>query len=158
MSNLLCDSLTSTTGFSHNSHQAYPDLIARVPGKRGETGLEVKSTINVGKGGESHNGHSGLHMVACFRVNPENGNILFIHVMMAELCGHNKPSPDWKYLGSRENPETGSRRTETYTTNLQGTTKLRDGSVYLDPNHVDFSRWRQPERKKIPSYSIYPRA
>lgn len=41
--------------------------------------------------------------------------------------------PDWKYLGSRENPDTGSRRTETYTTNLYGTTKLRDGSAYLDP-------------------------
>lgn len=155
VSNILCDSIAHYTGYKHNSHQAYPDLIGKNPKTKKDLGLEVKSTINIGKGGESHNGHPGWHLVACFQIDKKTGNILFVHVMMAALNGHNESSPDWKYLGSRVNPETGSRRTETYTTNLQGTTKLRDGSVYLDPNYVNFSRWRQPKRDSIPSYSIF---
>lgn len=155
VSNMLCDSLTQFTGYQHNSDQAYPDLITRASGSRKETGLEVKTTINVGKGGESHNGHSGWHLVACFNIDKKSGDILFVHVMLARLNAHNIKNPDWKYLGSRLNPDTGSRRTETFVTNLQGTTKLRDGSVYLDANVVDFSRWRQLPRKKIPTYSIF---
>ena len=155
VSNLLCDSLAGCTAFKHNSNQAYPDLIGKTPKGKSEVGLEVKSTINIGKGGESHNGHSGWHLVSCFQIDDKTGNILFVHVMLAPLNAHNAPSPDWKYLGSRVNPTTGSRRTETYTTNLQGTTRLRDGSAYLDPNYVSFSRWRQPKRDAIPSYSIF---
>jgi transcriptional regulator with XRE-family HTH domain len=154
VSNILCDSFDQLTDFKHNSHQAYPDLIyTDSEGKM--MGLEVKSTINVGKGGESHNGHSGWHLIACFHGDQENGNIRFVHAMFGQLSGHTERNPDWKYLGSRENPETGSRRTETYTTNLYGTTKLRDGTVYLDPDVVDFKRWRQQRHGKKPSYSIF---
>ncbi len=65
--------------------------------------------------------------------------------------------PDWQYLGSRENSETGSRRTETYTTVLKGTTKLRDGTVFLDPGKVNFRRWRQERSGPIPPWSIFAR-
>lgn len=155
VSNLLCDSFSQLTPFKHNSHQRYPDLIAPDPATRRNVGLEVKATIQIGKGGESHNGHSGWHLVACFQIDRTTGNILFVHVMCAVLNGHNTPESDWKYVGSKENALTGSRRTETYNTNLSGTTRLRDGSVYLDPRVINFQRWRQMKRAVVPSYSIF---
>jgi hypothetical protein len=50
--------------------------------------------------------------------------------------------PCWPCVGSKVNSQSDSRRTETYNTNLVGTTKLRDGSAYLDPTIVNFKRWR----------------
>lgn len=156
VSNMLCDALNDHSPYKHNSHQAYPDLVnaaVKVGGKR--AGLEVKSTIQIGKGGESHNGHSGWHLIACFRVEEKTGNIRFIHLMFAVLNGHNHAEPDWTYVGSKVNAETGSRRTETYNTTLIGLTKLRDGTVFLDPNAIDFRRWRQQRRGPCPQYSIF---
>jgi hypothetical protein len=75
--------------------------------------------------------------------------------MFAVLNGHNHPEPDWTYVGSKVNAPTGSRRTETYNTTLIGTTKLRDGSVFLDPTAVDFKRWRQQRRGPTPAHSIF---
>ena len=156
VSNVLCDALHEHSPYKHNSDQAYPDLInpkAKESGK--PVGLEVKSTVQVGKGGESHNGHSGWHLIACFTVEPPTGVIRFIHVMLAVLNGHTLAQSDWVYVGSRVNATTGSRRTETYNTTLAGTTKLRDGSVYLDPTIVDFKRWRQARIGVVPPYSIF---
>jgi hypothetical protein len=103
----------------------------------------------------SHNGHSGWHLVACFTTEEKTGNIRFVHVMLAVLNGHNLPEPDWVYVGSKVNVDTGSRRTETYNTTLIGTTKLRDGSVYLDPTAINFKRWRQGRRGPVPPFSIF---
>jgi transcriptional regulator with XRE-family HTH domain len=156
VSNMLCDALHDHSPYKHNSHQAYPDLInpnAKIGGK--PAGLEVKSTIQVGKGGESHNGHSGWHLIACFQIDEKTGNIRFIHLMFAVLNGHTHAEPDWTYVGSKTNSTTGSRRTETYNTTLMGTTKLRDGSVFLDSSVVDFKRWRQARTGEVPSYSIF---
>src|SRR2546429_2502346 len=67
VSNMLCDAFHDHSPYKHNSHQAYPDLINASAKEGGKAvGLEVKSTIQIGKGGESHNGHSGWHLVACF--------------------------------------------------------------------------------------------
>ena len=156
VSNVLCDALHDHSPYKHNSHQAYPDLInpsAREGGK--PAGLEIKSTIQIGKGGESHNGHSGWHLIACFTIEEQTGNIRFVHVTMAVLNGHSHAEPDWTYVGSKVNATTGSRRTETYNTTLIGTTKLRDGSVYLDPAVFEFKRWRQQRRGSTPAYSIF---
>jgi transcriptional regulator with XRE-family HTH domain len=156
VSNMLCDALNDHSPYKHNSHQAYPDLInaaAKVDGK--PAGLEVKSTIQIGKGGESHNGHSGWHLIACFQIDGKTGNIRFIHLMFAVLNGHTHAEPDWTYVGSKVNAETGSRRTETYNTTLMGLTKLRDGSLFLDPDAIDFKRWRQQRRGATPQYSIF---
>ena len=156
VSNVLCDALHDHSPFKHNSDQAYPDLINPSVRERGKpVGLEVKSTIQIGKGGESHNGHSGWHLIACFQIEEQSGNIRFVHAMMAVLNGQNHAEPDWTYVGSKVNPTTGSRRTETYNTTLIGTTKLRDGSVYLDPAVVGFRRWRQQRRSAMPTYSIF---
>jgi transcriptional regulator with XRE-family HTH domain len=143
ISNILCDALNTHSPYKHNSHQAYPDLINPEVEEGGKpVGLEIKTTIQIGKGGESHNGHSGWHLVACYRIDRETCNIKFVHVMLAVLNGHAQAQPDWTYVGSKVNTQTGSRRTETYNTNLVGTTKLRDGSVYLDPTMVNFKRWK----------------
>ena len=156
VSNMLCDSLHNHSPYRHNSHQAYPDLINPSAKEHGKpAGLEVKTTIKVGKGGESHNGHAGWHLVACFTIEPQTGNIRFVHLMFAVLNNHSHPEPDWKYVGSKVNAETGNRRTETFNTTPFGTTKLRDGTVYLDPNTIHFERWKQQRRGSVPAYSIF---
>ncbi len=144
ISNILCDSFSRLTSYKHNHHQRYPDLIfSRMEGgKTSEVGLEVKSTIRPGKGGESHNGHSGWHIVACFDLEPVRGDIRFIHIMFADLIGHGKKNADWAYVDSKVNADTGSQRTETYTTNPKGTAKLRHGTVYLDTSRIEIKRWR----------------
>ena len=159
VSNILCDTLNDYSPYKDNSDQAYPDLINPSVKKSGKpVGLEVKSTIQIGKGGESHNGHSGWHLVACFQIEPKTGNIRFIHLMFAVLIGHNQPEADWTYVGSKVNTDTGSRRTETYNTTLAGTTKLRDGSVFLDPTAVNFKRWRQKRKGVVPAHSIFAKS
>jgi len=156
VSNVLCDALDEHSPYKQNSHQAYPDLINPGVMEGGKAvGLEVKSTVQIGKGGESHNGHSGWHLIACFRIEPATGLIRFVHVMLAVLNGHTQPESDWVYVGSKVNATTGSRRTETYNTTLAGTTKLRDGSVYLDPTVIDFRRWRQARTGAVPAFSIF---
>lgn len=132
VSNILCDSFSRLTPYKHNHDQRYPDLTFKAKDNRTVAGLEVKSTIRPGKGGESHNGHSGWHAIACFHLDKESGDIRFIHVMFADLIGHGRANADWKYVGSKVNAETGSQRTETYVTTAIGTTKLRHGTVYLD--------------------------
>lgn len=154
VSNILTDSFDRLSPYRHNHHQRYPDLILQ--GKPDQMcGLEIKSTIQIGKGGESHNGHSGWHMIACFQIAQETGDIRFIHVMFADLNGHQHPDSDWKYVGSRVDTKSGSQRTETYNTTGFGTTKLRDGSAYLDPTAIDHSRWRPQHRGDVPGFSIF---
>ena len=155
VSNILCDSFSRLTPYRHNHDQRYPDLVYKTAGGKTIAGLEVKSTIRPGKGGESHNGHSGWHVIACFNLNKENGDILFAHVMFAELIGHDRQNADWKYVGCKVNAETGSQRTETYTTTPAGTAKLRHGTVYLDAALIDISRWRTDTSQSAPRQSPF---
>ncbi len=154
VSNILADSFHHCSPYKHNHDQRYPDLIS--PGvNQGEAeGLEIKTTLRIGKGGESHNGHDGWHVIACYNFLT-NGDIQFVHVMFARLNGHQHVSPDWKYVGSKVNERTGSRRTETFNTTSDGNLKLRDGSAYLDQSKVDFSRWRTPADRVVPKWSIW---
>lgn len=154
VSNIFSNSMDECSPYKHNHDQKYPDLICKECNKGRAVGLEVKTTINIGKGGESHNGHSGWHVIACYNF-VESGDIRFVHIMFADINGHQTESPDWNYVGSKVNSTTGSRRTETYNTNLKGTTKLRDGSVYLDSDKVIFKRWRQEREGSIPPWSIF---
>jgi DNA-binding XRE family transcriptional regulator len=154
VSNILSNSFDSCTQYKHNHHQRYPDLLCSQDGGDQEVGLEVKATFKIGKGGESHNGHSGWHLIACYQFL-DTCDIIFVHLMFAVLNGHQAPDPDWSYVGSNVNTASGSRRTETYTTDLKGTTKLRDGSIYLDPEFVKYQRWRQERKGNIPIYSIF---
>jgi hypothetical protein len=72
--------------------------------------------------------------------------------MFADLRGHKDKKSDWKYVGSKVNKTTGSQRTETYVTNLQGTTKLRYGTVYLNTKKINISRWRMDARVKAAAF------
>ncbi len=155
VSNILCDSFSRLTPYRHNHDQRYPDLAHKAGEGKTLAGLEVKSTIRPGKGGESHNGHSGWHVIACFNLNKDNGDILFVHVMFAELIGHGRRNADWKYVGSRVNAKPGSQRTETYTTTPAGTAKLRHGTVYLDTSLIDISRWRTDTSRSTPPQSPF---
>lgn len=157
VSNILCDSFSRYTPYKHNHAQRSPDLICRGSKSAVVTGLEVKSTIRPGKGGESHNGHSGWHVIACFNLDEASGDIRFVHVMFADLIGHGQPHSDWKYCGSKVDMRTGSQRTETYMTNLEGTTKLRHGTVYLDTDLVSFSRLRLSPKVPVPPCSPFQR-
>jgi len=154
VSNILSNSFDHCSPYKHNHHQRYPDLICETANNGSGEGLEIKTTLNIGKGGESHNGHDGWHVIACYNFL-SNGDIKFVHVMFAWLNNHRHTEADWKYVGSAVNEATGSRRTETFNTNMQGNTKLRDGSVYLDPRAVNFSRWRHPKEREIPAWSIW---
>lgn len=155
VSNILCDSFSRFTPYQHNHDQRYPDLIYKTEDNQTIAGLEVKSTVRPGKGGESHNGHSGWHVVACFALDRESGDIRFVHVMFADLIGHDKPDADWKYVGSKVNQETGSQRTETYVTTRAGTAKLRHGTVYLDTRRVNIARWRTATTVLAPAHSPF---
>lgn len=155
VSNVLCDSFSRLTPYKHNHDQRYPDLANRDEKRDLIAGLEVKTTIRPGKGGESHNGHSGWHVVACYSLNQVTGDICFIHVMFANLNGHDRDDADWKYVGSRVSEETGSQRTETYVTTGNGTAKLRHGTVYLDTDQVKIDRWRTSPDVVAPSYSPF---
>lgn len=155
VSNILSDSFDRLTPFKHNHCQRYPDLTNKDKSGKEIAGLEVKSTIQIGKGGESHNGHSGWHLVACFELDKISGDVRFIHAMFATLIGHTRPDSDWKYVGSSVNSLSGSQRTETYNTTGVGTTKLRDGSAYLDTEKINHSRWRPQHIGTIPEYSIF---
>ena len=146
VSNILCDSFSRLTPYRHNHDQRYPDLICKETSPA--TGLEVKSTVRANKGGESHNGHSGWHVIACFSLDEKSGDIRFVQIMFADLVGHGQPGADWKYQKSKVNKETGSQRTETYMTTPGGTAKLRRGTVYLDTSLVDVSRRRMVSTAK----------
>lgn len=154
ISNIFTNAMDTCSPYKHNHDQRYPDLIYKLLNSELAIGLEVKTTINIGKGGEGHNGHGGWHVIACYNFI-ENSDIKFVHVMFAELNGHQHIEPDWRYVGSKVNSDTGSQRTETYITTLTGTTKLRDGSVYLDTSKVNLVRWRQARRGGIPPWSIF---
>ena len=155
VSNILCDAFSRFTPYQHSHDQRYPDLIYKTEDNQTIAGLEVKSTVRPGKGGESHNGHSGWHVVACFALDKESGDIRFIHVMFADLIGHDRPDADWKYVGSKVNQETGSQRTETYVTTSAGTAKLRHGTVYLDTRLVNIARWRTAATVLAPDHSPF---
>lgn len=154
LSNIFTNNLDKRSPYKHNHRQRYPDLKNVSAAKGIGEGLEVKLTLNIGKSGESHNGHSGWYAIACYNFT-EAGDIIFVHIMFAELNSHRDPNPDWTYNGSKVNVETGSRRTETYITNLAGTTKLRDGSVYINTDIVKYSRWQQERTGPVPVWSIF---
>jgi hypothetical protein len=153
VSNLLTDALDHVSPYKHNHDQRYPDLKNPSNG----VGLEMKAANKPGKGGESHNGHGGWHLVACFDLDQTTGNIQFVHIEVAELVGHlEEPEGDWHYCGLTVDEETGSRRTETYYTTRRGTSKLRDGSVYLDTERVkNWRRWRRDKSYPIPPHSPF---
>ena len=143
VSNVFTKKLSDISKYHTYHDQKYPDLMHESK----QIGLEVKASNKPLKGGEGHNGHSGWHIVVCYHIL-ENGDIEFIQVEIADLVGYECHNPDWKYQGSQRNSN-NSQRTETYITTNIGTAKLRDGTVYLNPDHVTITPALLRFRKKI---------
>ena len=143
VSNVFTKMLNNVSVYKSYHDQRYPDL----KHESKNIGLEVKASNKPLKGGEGHNGHSGWHIVVCYRIL-DNGDIEFVHVEIANLIGYGLPNADWKYQGSKRN-ENDSQRTETYITTNIGTAKLRDGSVYLNPDYVPITRELKRNRKSL---------
>lgn len=158
LSNVLTEGLSRYSEFRRYSDQRHPDLINPSTGE----GLEVKATVNPNKGGEGHNGLGGWHLVASYGFDSV-GNAIFSSVKIARLEPYREDLPeeksDWKYLGSKLNRKTGTRRTETFVTTNRGMWKLRHGTVYIDP-HL-WPNWRRrlnpPDGLEIPTYSPWYR-
>lgn len=155
VSNVFTKKLSDRSVYRANNARAYPDLVHESK----TTGLEIKATKKPFKGGEGHNGHSGWHIVVCYKIF-DNGDIEFVQVEVAELIGYELDDSDWKYLGSQRN-DNHSQRTETYVTNNVGTAKLRDGTAYLNFDEIKITPQMKRAREKlsaclpIPNYSPF---
>lgn len=156
VSNVFTKMLNDCSPYHVYSDQRYPDLIHESL----NVGLEVKASNKPMKGGEGHNGHSGWHIVVCYEIL-ENGDIDFSQVEIAELIGYEcGQASDWKYQGSQRN-KNDSQRTETYITTGIGTAKLRDGTVYFNPQYTTITPALLRNRQKlssvlpIPDFSVF---
>lgn len=148
VSNMISNAINNVSPYKNNSPRAHPDLL----NPNNQVGIEVKVSNKPSKGGEGHNGHDGWHIVACYDLDEETGNIQFVQLEVAELVGYEHGEIDWKKCdGTFSNGHTG--HIETYMTTPQGTQKLRDGSVYLDTSVVNMSRCRVCPDYEIPPYS-----
>ena len=90
VSNVFTKMLSNNSVYHSNSDQRYPDLIHESK----KIGLEVKAANKPWKGGEGHNGHTGWHIVVCYRLL-SNSDIEFIQVEIAYLNGFELPNSDW---------------------------------------------------------------
>ncbi|MBR2773436.1 MAG: hypothetical protein IKK13_00580 [Clostridia bacterium] len=151
VSNVFTKKLSDISIYRANNERTYPDLLHESK----SIGLEVKATKKSFKGGEGHNGHSGWHIIICYKIF-SNGDIEFIQVEIAELIGYEFDNSDWKYLGSQRN-QNNSQRTETYVTNNIGTAKLRDGIVYLNTDEIKITSQLKKNREKLSSVLPIPK-
>lgn len=155
VSNVFTKKLSEVSIYRSYSEQSYPDLMHEFK----PIGLEIKATKKPFKGGEGHNGHSGWHIVICYKIF-DNGDIEFTQAEVANLIGYEYNNSDWKYLGSQRNSN-HSQRTETYTTTNIGTAKLRDGTVYFNfdelkmTTQLKHSRYKLADILPIPNYSLF---
>ena len=124
VSNILTKAMDIHSDYKDNHDQRYPDLINSISAD--SEGLEVKAAKKASKGGESHNGHSGWHLIASYHIS-EN-QLKFTCLKFADLVGFEVGEVDWKYQGSQRN-ENNSQRTETYVTTENGRAKLLEGIV-----------------------------
>jgi hypothetical protein len=126
VSNIVTTSIAEVSSFIANRNTRHPDLLnPQLPPEHADYGLEMKATNNPAKGAESHNPGHGWFMIVVYKVI--NGQTHIIRVMVAELA-----DDDWKI--DERKPE--SNCTRTARTKAHATRKLRDGSVYLNPEHV----------------------
>ena len=163
VSNILSDQVGRFTPYKPRTETKGPDLYST----KVKATLEVKATMKIGKGGEGHNGHGGWHMLGCFDIEPDSGNVRFIHVLMADLIEFGGSDSDWTRQSSTHRGVLGpggpTGHVETYGTNAKGTAKLRDGTLYRDVDVVPdsrFKRWLAPRsrvisRLPIPRYSPF---
>ncbi len=126
VSNIVTKAIAEASDFVQNKDTAHPDLYnPQLDQTDPDWGLEMKATNQVGKGGESHNPGQGWFMVVAYKVI--DGQTQIIQVETAFLS-----YSDWTIHERGES----SKRTRTAVTVAAATHRLRENSVYLDPDHV----------------------
>jgi len=133
VSNLITKSIADESRFVQNKHTSHPDLFdPNLDRSHPDWGLEMKATNKPNKGAESHNPGHGWFMVVVYKVI--NSQTHIVQVEVAQL-----QDEDWRI--QERNPE--SNRTRTATTREDATWRLRQNSVYLNPEHVPVLTRRQ---------------
>ena len=140
VSNIVTKALAEASDFVQNKDTAHPDLYnPLLHGADSDWGLELKATNRAGKGGESHNPGKGWFMVIVYKVVA--GQTQFIQVETTSLT-----LEDWTI--HERGPD--SKRTRTAATKAVATRRLRENSVYLDPDHVPIRIKQVKEGRKQP--------
>lgn len=126
VSNIVTKAIAEVSDFVQNKDTAHPDLFnPALERENPDWGLEMKATNQPGKGAESHNPGYGWFMVIVYKV--VEGQTQIIQVEVAPLA-----LEDWTI----HERAAESNRTRTAVTKADATRRLRENSVYLDPNHV----------------------
>lgn len=133
VSNLVTKSIADESAFMQNKHTDHPDLFdPSLERSHPDWGLEMKATNRPNKGAESHNPGHGWFMVVVYKMI--DGQTHIIQVEVARL-----QDEDWTI----QERKAESRRTRTATTRDDATWRLRQNSVYLNPEHVPVLRRRE---------------
>lgn len=126
VSNIVTKAIAEASSFTQNKDTAHPDLFdPSLQPTDPDWGLEMKATNQVGKGGESHNPGQGWFMVVVYKVIDSQ-----THIVQVEVAQLNYE--DWTI--HERAPE--SNRTRTAVTKAAARKRMRENSVYLDPEHV----------------------
>jgi transcriptional regulator with XRE-family HTH domain len=126
VSNIVTKAIAETSDLVQNKETAHPNLYnPNLDKAHPDWGLEMKATYRVGKGGESHNPGQGWFMIVVYKVI--EGRIHFVQVETALLS-----RTDWVVHERGEH----SNRTRTAVTIASATQRLRENSVYMNPDHL----------------------
>ncbi len=126
VSNLVTKSIAEETAFIQNKDTNHPDLYnPELSPDAPDWGLEMKATNKANKGAESHNPGRGWFMIVVYKVISEQTHIVQVEVARLE-------HDDWTI----HERGTASNRTRTAVTKENATRRLRENSVYLNPEHV----------------------
>jgi transcriptional regulator with XRE-family HTH domain len=133
VSNIITKAIAEASSFVQNKETVHPDLYnPNLDSTDTDRGLEIKATHQIGKGGESHNPGKCWFMVVVYQIIDEQ-----THIVQVETAYLTKE--EWTIHERGEY----SNRTRTAVTTASATQKLRENSVYLDPNYAT------PTLKKI---------
>jgi transcriptional regulator with XRE-family HTH domain len=147
---VLCTSLSK-----HSPFQPVPDTTYRLVAA-GRGGRSVKLEVDARHAGDIHTHGSGQHvwhLAARYDVDGR-GDICFMHLMLAELKGHDGSEADWRKVAAARGV-TEHR----YEATPSAITKLLDGSLLLVS--APPSQWKQLEHRRPgeapPPWSIFAR-
>jgi transcriptional regulator with XRE-family HTH domain len=127
VSNIVTKAIAEVSDFVQNKDTNHPDLYnPHLHQNHPDWGLEMKATHQIAKGGESHNPGKGWFMVVIYQ--SIDGQTRIVQVEIAYLI-----KEEWKIHDRAEH----SSRTRTAITLPAATKKLRENSVYLDPQYAN---------------------
>lgn len=126
VSNIVTKAIAEASSFFQNKDTDHPDLYNPDLNRDDlDWSLEMKATHQIGKGGESHNPGKGWFMIVIYQIIDEQ-----THIVQVETALLTKE--DWKIHERAEH----SNRTRTAVTIPSATKKLRENSVYLEPEYA----------------------